>query len=176
VPLLLVLCCGAGVLGFMISGDGADPSSRTPAGPDTAEQQAADDEAAIGDPVRDGTFEFVVTQVEPGVEQVGEGFLARTPQGRYVLVHLTIKNIGDDAQLFDGGSQRLIDVDGREHGPDLAAALFLADSGSFFNVINPGNSVDGIVAFDIPPDATPAAVRLHDSFLSGGVQVHLPTG
>jgi hypothetical protein len=175
-PLLLMLCCGAGALGFMISGDGTDPSSGPPAGQDASDEPVVNAAPGIGDPVHDGRFEFVVTQVETDVAQVGEGFLARTPQGRYVLVHLTVENIGDKAQLFDGGSQRLIDVDGREHGPDMAAALFLADSGSFFNILNPGNLVEGIVVFDIPPDATPAAVRLHDSFLSGGVQVHLPTG
>ena len=176
VPLVLVLCCGAGVLGYMISGDGGSSSAGTPPGGADVEEPAVPDVAGVGDPVRDGKFEFVVTEAETGVAQVGEGIITRTAQGRYVLVHLTIKNIGDEAQLFDGSSQRLIDTDRREHSADLAAALFLADSGSFFNVINPGNSVAGIVAFDVPVEATPATVRLHDSLFSGGVEVSLASG
>lgn len=82
-----------------------------------------------------------------------------------------VKNIGDEAQLFDGSSQNLLDTKGRTHSADSEAAIYLDESNSFLNEINPGNKVDGVVVFDIPKDATPATLELHDSMFSGGVQV-----
>ena len=39
--------------------------------------------------------------------------------------------------------------------------------------INPGNTVNAKIVFDMPKDANPATLELHDSMLSGGVKVSL---
>ena len=39
--------------------------------------------------------------------------------------------------------------------------------------INPGNSIDGTVVFDVPVGVTPTSVEDHDSAFSGGVTVAL---
>ena len=127
--------------------------------------------AAIGTPVRDGKFEFTVTSIEPGVPSVGSDAFGQKAQGQFVLIHLTIKNIGDKAQYFDGSSQKAFDAQGREFSADSAAAIYLSDSNSFLNEINPGNAVAGTVVFDMPLDAKIAKVELHDSPFSGGVDV-----
>lgn len=138
----------------------------------TEKRKAA--EPGIGDVVRDGRFAFKVTKVRAGLSQVGEGFTASTAQGQYVLVHLTVKNIGDEAQLFHGSSQKLIDTKGRQFDADVgAAALHLKDSNAFLNNINPGNAVNGILLFDVPKNVTLKAIELHDSPFSGGVTVSL---
>ncbi len=46
-------------------------------------------------------------------------------------------------------------------------------SKSFYEPINPGNSLTGTVVFDVPVDAVPASLELHDSAFSGGVTVAL---
>jgi len=127
--------------------------------------------AAIGTPVRDGKFEFTVTSVEPGVPSVGSDAFGQKAQGQFVLMHVTIKNIGDKAQYFDGSSQKAFDAQGREFSSDTGAAIYLADSNSFLNEINPGNTVTGTVVFDMPLDAAIAKLELHDSPFSGGVEV-----
>lgn len=49
-----------------------------------------------------------------------------------------------------------------------------APSGStWYNDINPGNSVEGVVVFDIPKDQTPTTAELHDSSPSNGIKVSL---
>lgn len=53
------------------------------------------------------------------------------------------------------------------------AALSVDHSESFLNTINPGNSVDGTLVFDVPEGLAPAAVELHDSPFSGGATVTL---
>ncbi|MCA5891833.1 DUF4352 domain-containing protein [Isoptericola sp. NEAU-Y5] len=138
-----------------------------------AEEADAEKAAAVGDPVRDGKFEFTVTELEDGVREIGDELLSQEAQGRFVLVHMTVENIGDEAQYFDGDSQELIDTEGRTHSADTAAAIYLGDSNSFLNEINPGNKVEGVVVFDLPKDATPQSLELHDSMFSGGVQVNV---
>lgn len=128
--------------------------------------------AAVGTPVRDGKFEFTVTSVEAGVARIGGDF-GVDAQGQFLLVNVTVTNIGDEAQYFDGSSQKLTDTAGRTHSSDGSAAIYLEDSNSFLNQINPGNSVEGVIVYDVPADAVPASIELHDSAWSGGVVVTL---
>ncbi len=128
----------------------------------------------VGDIVKDGKFAFKVTKVEKGLAQVGEGMLASKAQGQYILIHLTVKNIGDEAQMFSDSEQKLIDAKGRQFDADSgAAALGLKDSNAFLKNINPGNSVRGIVLFDVPKSFRLKSIELHGSVFSGGVTVAL---
>ncbi|WP_432457173.1 DUF4352 domain-containing protein [Cellulomonas iranensis] len=157
-------------------GDDAPPASSAasaPAGDAPADESPASTAAGIGTPVRDGKFEFTVTGVEPGVARVGDDMFGEDAQGQFLLVHVTVTNIGEEAQYFDGSSQKLTDTQGRTHSADTGAAIYLGDAQSFLNQINPGNSVQGTVVFDVPADAAPASVELHDSPFSGGVEVAL---
>jgi hypothetical protein len=129
-------------------------------------------EPGIGDAVRDGKFEFTVTKVQPGVQRVG-GQYGEEAQGQFVLVHVTVENIGDRSQLFDGEAQKLFDKSDREFSADTLAAVYLEESKSLYNEINPGNKVEGIVVFDIPKDVEPTKIELHDSVFSDGVTVDL---
>ena len=151
----------------------ASPAESAPAGDAPAQESPASTAAGIGTPVRDGKFEFTVTGVEPGVTRVGDDVFGEDAQGQFLLVHVTVTNIGEEAQYFDGSSQKLTDTLGRTHSADTGAAIYLGDAQSFLNQINPGNSVQGTVVFDVPADAAPASVELHDSPFSGGVEVAL---
>lgn len=153
----------------------AQPSEDQPAseGATTPEPSASQPSAVVGTPVRDGKFEFTVTGVETGVERVGNDVLGQEAQGQYVLLHLTVTNIGTEAQYFDGSSQKLLDAAGRTFSADSSAAIYLDESNSFLNQINPGNGVEGIVVFDVPTDAVLVSAELHDSAFSGGVIVAL---
>ncbi|WP_169982520.1 DUF4352 domain-containing protein [Microbispora sp. H10836] len=128
----------------------------------------------LGDVAKDGRFAFKVTKVEKGLSQVGEGFTVHKAQGQYVLVHLTVKNIGDEAQTFTDYAQKLIDTKGRTFDADTGAAVWLQGSNAFLEKINPGNSVKGFLLFDVPKNLAIKAVELHDSAWSGGVTVSLP--
>lgn len=129
--------------------------------------------AGLGQPARDGRFEFVVRRVVYR-ETIGEGLLADDAQGRFVILYVDVRNIGAEAKTFGGSPQRLYDMQGREFEP--STALFrLPDWGkSFLENINPGNRVVGApLVFDVPPDARLDRVRLHDGLFSGGVDVSL---
>ncbi|OUC98112.1 DUF4352 domain-containing protein [Streptomyces swartbergensis] len=160
-------------------GNGGQPAATrgdtTPTAPreeDRQETPSEDVAAGIGDPARDGKFEFTVTRIQPGVQRIG-GEFGKEAQGQFVLVHVTVSNVGDESQLFDGGAQKLFDKEGREFSADTEAAIYLDESKSFLNEINPGNTVKGIVVFDIPKEVTPVKLQLHDSIFSSGVTVNL---
>lgn len=178
---LVVVIIGASALngGGSDADTGSDTAGTTTGtdSADTPDAPAAEVPAAelpgIGATAADGKFEFVVTQVDHGVARVGNDMIGQDAQGQYVLVHVTVTNIGDEAQYFDGSSQKATDTEGRSHSADIAAAVYLGDTNSFLNQINPGNQVEGVVVFDIPADATLAEIELHDSPFSGGVTVGL---
>jgi len=135
----------------------------------TTSQKSA---AKIGTPVRDGKFEFTVTGVDPGKSSIGTAPLDKTAQGQFVLVHLTVRNVGNQPQTFDQSSQKGTDQQGRQLSPDTTAAIY-TDPNNFLAQINPGNSVQGILAFDIPKDSMLTKLELHDSAFSNGVSVQL---
>lgn len=124
---------------------------------------------------RDGKFEFTVTKVESGVHSVGGEVLGQKAQGQFILLTVTVKNIGDKAQLFDASSQKLHDSSKRTYDADSGASIYANTSGSptFLKNINPGNEVAGIVVFDVPSTVVPTQAELHDSPFSNGVKVRL---
>jgi hypothetical protein len=130
--------------------------------------------AGIGTEVQDGSLAFTVTDVKTGVRVLGDSFLRTEAQGMYVLVHVTVRNIGSESQTFMGANQTLLDAQGREFTADSSAALMnVPNSESFFTPINPGNTVEGVLVFDMPEGLSPAAIELHESMFSSGALVTL---
>ena len=123
--------------------------------------------AGIGDPVRDGDFTFTVTAVADGRQSLGRAPAVSVPRGQFVLVHVTVRNDGTSPRQFAEEHQYLTDGDGRKsEGYIEKGDLFLAD-------INPGNTVEAVLVFDIASDTVPAWIELHASRFSGGVTVAL---
>jgi hypothetical protein len=128
----------------------------------------------LREPKRDGQFEFTVQSVKCGRRTVGSSGLTQTAQGQYCLVAVKVANVGDEARTFDSSSQYLFDSRGRKFETD-DATLYLEDNGNaFLENINPGNSVNGTLVYDVPHTGFEAAkLELHDSAFSGGVDVAL---
>jgi hypothetical protein len=160
---VIVVLCGGGILIAALSsgGGGKSGSSGSPAV-----------HAALGQPARDGKFEFTVSSVKCGVAKVGDEFLNKTAQGQFCEATMTVRNIGDKAQTFDGSNQKAKAADGTEYANDSEAELYAnTATKTFLDQINPGNAVKGVVIFDIPKGAKIATLELHDSIFSGGVIV-----
>lgn len=141
--------------------------------PEAEEEPVSPGAAGVGQRVNDGKFEFVVESLECGANEVGGELFNETAQGHFCLLELTVTNTGDESQTMSDSNQYLYDAEGREFSSDSIATLWAnEESSSFFlEEINPGNSVTGVVVFDVPVDAVIVAAELHDSFLSGGVTV-----
>jgi Na+-transporting methylmalonyl-CoA/oxaloacetate decarboxylase gamma subunit len=180
--LLIMLIMFVGIIGGIAGVKNAKPaqvSNTSNPAPQKAVETKAEVKpvvlAKVGEAVRDGKFEFVVNSIECGRTSVGTNeFLTKQAQGQFCLLSMTAKNIGNQAQSFDGSSQYLYDASGANFSSGTSASLYAnPDGGTFYNQINPGNSVTGVVVFDISKDRTPIKAELHDSAFSGGVKVEL---
>lgn len=142
-----------------LSGGGDDPGAPTPsqrpAGKAPAPTEAkARDLPGIGDPVRDGSFEFTV-----GRFRCGNG---------ECRARMTVENIGSDAGYMSAGDQYLFDAKGRKFSADesLLDPLFLEQ-------LNPGRSVEGVVVWKVPEGIKADHLELHDSPFSGGAELDI---
>ncbi|MFG1716111.1 DUF4352 domain-containing protein [Micromonospora sp. NPDC049203] len=176
---LMALGCGAGTTDDT-TGSKADSGTEAAAGKtdggktDAGKSDDKPKTAKIGQPARDGKFEFTVKSAKCGVGKVGSSAFGATAQGQFCLVTLNVKNIGKESQMFDGSSQKAYAANGTEYSADGSAGLYAnKNAETFLNDINPGNQVTGVVVFDIPKGVKLARLELHDSPFSGGVTVSL---
>lgn len=80
-------------------------------------------------------------------------------------------NDSTSASLFHS-DQTLVDDQGREHSTS-SQALFHEESPLFLEEINPGNTLEGALIFDIPADAIPAELKLSAGLWGDPVNVSL---
>jgi uncharacterized protein DUF4352 len=153
-------------------GGGSTSGSPSAANPSSAPSSAS--VAGIGSKVRDGKFEFVVTGITHA-KTVGPSGFGQTAQGRYTILHVSVTNIGSEAQTLDDSNQFVFDAAGRKFSADSQADLYINGSSNsvFLQDINPGNTVHGKIAFDLPSSDKAVKAELHDSAFSDGVTVSL---
>lgn len=164
------------VIGIVASAAGGSKTDKS-SGSSTVKTNAKPATVAkLNEPARDGQFEFVVKSVTCGKPSVTDasGYVSKTAQGQYCLADLTVKNIGNRQQYFSESDQKLLNSAGMQYSTDSTATLYNSNnSDALLAQINPGNSVEGVLVFDIPKDQTPVTAELHDSAFSGGVKVNL---
>lgn len=134
---------------------------------------AAGTEAGIGDTVTDGKLAFTITKVKTGVKQIGDEFLNEKADGSYTIVSLKVKNVGHESAMFDDSSQYVYSTKDDKYSADSEADIYLDGSNAFLNEINPGNTVKGKMAFDMPKGVSAATIELHGGMFSGGATVKL---
>lgn len=130
------------------------------------------EKAGIGDPASDGQFTFTVTRFECGETTIGGGGLfEEEAQGQFCVLDVTVENTGNEARGLSATDQYLYDDQERRFSSDLSYALAIETP--IYEKINPGNSIDGTIVFDVPEDANIEFAELHDSPFSSGVLVDL---
>lgn len=140
---------------------------------DSKDSGSTETAPGLNDAVRDGKFEFTVKKVDCGKTKIGSSMLGTKAQGQFCLVNVKVENIGDEAQSMFGDNQLMFDQEGREFSADTEAAIYLDNAQTLWEEINPGNSINGVVVFDVPKNAVPESIELHDSMFSDGVTVSL---
>lgn len=169
---VLSVILGLVVIAVISSAAGGNKSNTSTS---NSSSNKAAETAKIGQAANDGKFEFTVSSVECGKTSVGTNqYLTKTAQGQYCLLNVSVKNIGDQAQSLLSSNQYLLNASGQKYSADDVATMYNTPNGtSWYNDINPGNSVNGAIVFDIPKDQTATTAELHDSAFSSGVKVNL---
>ncbi|MGV0794369.1 DUF4352 domain-containing protein [Mycolicibacterium sp. XJ1819] len=170
--LLLVATCGSDEDDSAATSSSTTSTSTTPAAPS---EPATPTAAPAGSAVRDGKFEFRVLEITRAAEagDLSNPYMIAKAQGEFIILTLSVTNIGNEPQSYFGANQKLIDTSGREYGADSEAGMWMNESDGIMSDINPGNSVQVRVAFDVPPGTQPAELEVHDSMFSGGAKVQL---
>jgi hypothetical protein len=153
------------------SGQGGQSGQRGPG----ASGQTGRAAAGVGVPVRDGQLEFVVTSWRCGVGRLSRGPISRRPHGQYCLAALTARNIGGQPRTLVEWIEKLHDTSGHTYNAEVSARLLIPDQ-NIWDVVSPGETAHGTLAFDIPVDAQPASLELHDGVVSDGTAVSLTPG
>lgn len=176
VVLIVVVAAVAGGGG---GNDANTAASTAPAAPTGVNEKTTTKRASpapgLNTAARDGKFEFVVTGVEPGLQSVGDNpYLTEEAQGQFVIVSMTVQNTSDEPKGFSPSDQKLFDSQGRSFEPSPTAQIALGGSDiPVWDNINPGNKVNVKIVYDMPKNAVPASIELHDSAFAGGVKVSL---
>lgn len=128
----------------------------------------------MNSPAIDGKFQFTVTSMKCGVKSVGADGVGQKAQGEFCLISVRIKNVGKSAEIFNDGTQKAYDAASTEYSVDSGAAIWAnKDTSTFLEQINPGNTVNGKLVYDVPPGTKLASIVLHESAYTAGVRVPL---
>ena len=177
-PLLAALFAVIAVVALFLTGVAAQQlGSREPvaaAEPTRTAPTTRPAQPGLGDKVRDGKFEFVVSRLDCSRTTVGSEHLTRTAEGTFCVISLSVRNISDGSRYFLGQAQKAYDATGTAYGDDTIAGVYAnRDTQTFLEKLDPGERVTGKLVFDVPRKVKLTTLELHDSPLSGGVQVSL---
>jgi len=160
----------AGVAATADPAASASPQAASSAAPDAPLVGAL---PGIGEPARDGNFEFVVLDVEnPGKRyNPDDGLFYSEADGTWLIVRVSVTNIGDERESFSGSDQ-LLYWGNLEYSPS-----FSISHATIYESLNPGVSFVATIMYDVPPSfpklGSGTLLELHDSMFSGGVEIGL---
>jgi hypothetical protein len=140
-------------------GSETETASESPTAPSGSGPQASD-----------GGLTFAVTGVEtaPSVK-FQDAPVEKTAQGEFFIVHMTVLNSGDAQTSFIGMWQKL-KAGGTTYPIDDIATAYLNGTSAD---LNPGDTADVAIAFDVPPGTSPESLEVHGDPISAGVDVPL---
>jgi hypothetical protein len=137
--------------------------------PEAPSRTAASPPPTMGTPVRDGGLEFIVNGVRLG-PSISSDHAIYKAHGRYVVVGLSVTNVGDQPETYMAIDQKLI-VDGKRY--DYAAEPTTLLDTNATSLINPGIGISALIAYDVPAGTRPGSIELHGAAGTPGVDVDL---
>lgn len=152
-PILIAVL--ALIIATLACGD-STPEVKTKA-PDTAEEEqpttAPTAAAQLGDTIEQDGYALSATQV---ADPATPGLLYQAEEGkRLVAIEIVVENTGADEFTSNPLYATLLDADGYSYTTELAAVDEQLDTVD----LGEGEKVKGWVAFVIPDDAQPAAIK-----------------
>ena len=106
------------------------------------------DTVPMGQPLRVGNVEYVVNSRNV-TDKVGTDFIGKKANGVYLIVNVTVKNLGDESLRVSDDFFTLL-KDNKEYESDGTAGMYLNEDSQFFlSKINPDSELTGNVVFDV---------------------------
>ena len=112
-----------------------------------ATEKAEDKVFGIGEIVKVGDVEFTVNSTSTAKNVGGE--FGTTAQGTYLLLDVTVKNVGNEAITTDSSFFKLLSGE-KTYDADGSASIYANEDTNFFlEQVNPDLSANGVVVFDV---------------------------
>ncbi|MCK9893189.1 DUF4352 domain-containing protein [Frankia sp. AgB32] len=145
------------------------PASGAPGPTASAAPSATPSAPGYGVPVTDGDLRFVVSSMDCSHRQLGDGLLALGAKGRFCQARVAVTNIGNADHSLDNNAQILWDDHGVRHEANFLARLKLDEN--LWDTIDPGETKNGTLVFDVPLDAAPRLLELHSGSHTAGARI-----
>ncbi len=142
--------------------------------PDAAPSPTADELPGVGVPVttKDGA-QYTLTAFTCGIPQVGTEPFNSKAQGEYCQADLTLNNTGKKSVSFNASDVKAFAGD-VEYEVDSSASLYAEEGNAFLEDVNPGNTLQSKVFFDIPSGTRLERMEVGGGLFSEGEMIALP--
>jgi hypothetical protein len=84
-----------------------------------------------------------------------------------------VKNAGSTPEYFFEDNITLSDENGNSYNSDSEAGIYADEDALFLEEINPGNTADGVLVFDVPEDVSPSQLEFQGGIFSEAAAVSL---
>jgi hypothetical protein len=116
---------------------------------------------SVGDKVTVGDIAYTVNDARTA-SSVGNSFASEQADGIFIIVDLTIENMGDESADISSSYIKVIDSQGRTFESDEGAWIYL-DNNLLFKQLQPGLPTNGQTIFDVP-EGESFILEVTDSF------------
>lgn len=129
----------------------------------------------IGDEFEVNDWIISIKGVSDRTATIGDDFFNTEAQGEYLPIELIVTNNGDSSAYFFARDFVAVDDQDREFSFSTEATIYGTSEGSIsiLDEINPGNSIEGLLYFDVPEDTEITHLEINSGFLSAPVRVSL---
>lgn len=122
--------------------------------------------AEVGDKLTLTGTTYQVTNVDTAKE-VGDRFTGATANGEFVIVDLKLTNEENEPATILEDNLRLIGGNGNEYTTSSDAILAFPDQTFLLEEIQPDNTQEGVLVYDLPSDAVSGAKLQVEDLFSG---------
>lgn len=119
-------------------------ATSTPSGPPTHE---IGESFTVGDGER--AVRYTVREMA-ATDEVGGEVLSETADGTFLVVRLSMENVGDESFNVSSNLFQAVNSEGQTFDVDTDALTVLGESALVFEQVNPGLSTEGRIVFDVP--------------------------
>lgn len=147
--LILVVFVVLVLLGIFLSGSD-DPvnTSKDTVAVQPTETQPVVKAYAIGDRVEVGELAYTITGMRTA-PMVGSNDFGARADGIFMIVDMTVENLGKESKTIDSSMMKAIDSQSRTFDSDTEAWAYL-ENNLFLKQVQPGLPAKGQVVFDVP--------------------------
>jgi Domain of unknown function (DUF4352) len=175
--LAIIVAVVAVAVAVLAAGPANTPSEGTPTPTSTLTPTPTPTLTPTPTPTENLFLGFDIEDYETGVTSLDQGTLHEEAMGAFTLVLLSVENSNDEPIIFDVNNVRGIDSSARTLAPDVEAAAIANmrnQGGLFLKAVQPGETITGLVVFDVPAGETLLAIVVPDGASPDGTEIPIP--